>query len=81
MNQDFREIIPNPGQAVDEIFTVHQTTQEFYREVEYREELDRYCQWYYATAEANRQEFIKMRGELNIFSWFIRKRRGEALGD
>ncbi|MGB3239847.1 MAG: hypothetical protein WBB29_16245 [Geitlerinemataceae cyanobacterium] len=74
MNQDFREIIPIPEQAVDEAFAVHQTSQEFHREVQYREELESYCQWYYATAEANRQELVKMRGELNIFGWFLRKR-------
>jgi hypothetical protein len=74
MNQDFREIIPLPGQAVDEIFTVHQTSHEFYREVQYREELKSYCQWYYATAEANRRELMKMQGEFNIFGWFVRKR-------
>ncbi|HIK31495.1 MAG TPA: hypothetical protein IGS17_20720 [Oscillatoriales cyanobacterium M59_W2019_021] len=75
MNPDFREIIPLPPQAVDEAFAVHQTSQEFYREVQYREELEGYAQWYYATAAAHRQEWVKMRGELNIFGWFVRKRR------
>jgi hypothetical protein len=74
MNPDFREIIPLPTPGVDEIFTVHQTSHEFYQEVQYRQELESYCQWYYATAEANRRELMKMRGEFNIFSWFVRKR-------
>jgi hypothetical protein len=57
---------------VEEAFAAHQTTHQFYHEVQTRSEFRRYCAWYYMTAEENRQELNKMRGELNILQWFRR---------
>ncbi len=73
MSQDFPQIIPSQQSQVEENLLVHQTTREFYNEVQIRSEFQQYCQWYYATAEHHRQELEKMRGELNIFAWFRRK--------
>lgn len=73
MSQDFPQIIPSEQSQVEENLLVHQTTREFYDEVQIRSEFQQYCQWYYDTAEHHRQELEKMRGELNIFAWFRRK--------
>ncbi len=73
MSQDFPQIIPSEHSEVEENLLVHQTTREFYDEVQTRSEFQQYCHWYYATAERHRQELEKMRGEINIFAWFRRK--------
>lgn len=57
-----------------EIIELYRTTQEFYDEVQYREELDRYSLWYQSTAEQNRREYTKLRGDFNLFGWFCRQR-------
>jgi predicted secreted hydrolase len=72
MHQDLPHIIPLPQPEVEETFSAYQTTHEFYHEVQGRLEFQRYCEWYYKTAELNRQELQKMRGELNIFRLFRR---------
>lgn len=59
--------VPQPDA---EIFAVYQASHEFYREAQYREALEQYCQWYEQTAEKNRQELEKMRGDINLFGWF-----------
>lgn len=74
MLKEFPYFIPAPPPAA-EIFATYQMTHDFYREAEYRKELERYCQWYHMTAEANRQELQRMRGDINIFGWFNRGRR------
>ncbi|MBK1986079.1 hypothetical protein A0J48_000675 [Sphaerospermopsis aphanizomenoides BCCUSP55] len=66
-------IVPSSQPETQEIFAVHQTTVEFYHEVETRSEFKRYCEWYYKTADQNRRELEKMRGEINIMGWFLRR--------
>ncbi|OCQ90118.1 hypothetical protein BCD64_19515 [Nostoc sp. MBR 210] len=73
MPQELPHIIPAPQPGVTENFSAYQTTHEFYYEVQQRLEFRRYCEWYNATAESHRQELKKMRGELNIFRWFLRR--------
>ncbi|WP_017317509.1 hypothetical protein [Mastigocladopsis repens] len=73
MSQELRHIIPSPQPEVEDTFATYQTTYQFYKEVEVRSEFQKYCEWYYTTAERHRQELEKMRGELNIMQWF-RKR-------
>ena len=75
MSNEFRHIIPTPPPPGDEIFATQQVSSEFYREVQHRQELQRYCEWYYATAALHQQELQKMRRELNIFGLFVRNRR------
>mgnify|MGYP006272343649 CR=1 FL=1 len=70
MSEELRRIIPVPPQVADQTFANYQTTSEFYREVSYRQDFERYCQWYYMTAERHRQELKKMRKETNFLSWF-----------
>lgn len=70
---DMRSILP-AFQPEIEILEAHQVAREFYREVEYREDFASYCQWYYETAKSNRRELQKMRGDINIFGWFLRRR-------
>ncbi|MCU0517411.1 MAG: hypothetical protein MUC60_11230 [Oscillatoria sp. Prado101] len=71
---DLRWLAPAPQPEI-EILEAHQTAREFYREVQHRQDFDSYCQWYYSTAERHRQELQKMRGDINIFGWFLRGRR------
>ncbi|MBD2293697.1 hypothetical protein H6G06_09390 [Anabaena sphaerica FACHB-251] len=66
-------IVPSSQPEVEEVFAVHQTTIEFYQEVQTRSEFQTYCDWYYKTAAENRRELEKMRGELNIMGWFFRR--------
>lgn len=61
-------------QSAAEILQVYQVTAKFYQEVKYREEFEQHCQWYAETAERHQQELQKMRGDLNIFGWFLRGR-------
>lgn len=75
MPEQFPKIIPAPQPDIEETFAAYQATSQFYREVQSRTELQRYCAWYYTIAERHRQELQQMRGELNILGWFRRGRR------
>lgn len=57
-----------------EIFEVYYAAHQFHQEVHYREDLDRTCDWYSTIAAQNRRELEKMRGDINLFSWFCRRR-------
>ncbi|MGV0028719.1 hypothetical protein [Phormidesmis priestleyi] len=61
------------AQSEAEILEVYRTTHQFYQEAHYREEHDRYCEWYQAIALQNQQELAKMRGDVNLFGWFCKK--------
>ena len=74
MSQELTHILPLLQPEVEENLTAHEATREFYSEVEARLEFQRYCEWYYVTAENHRQELARMRGELNIFQWFRRRK-------
>lgn len=67
-----QHIIPIPQPDAQEIFQVYETTQQFYREVQHREELDRYCEWYYQVASEHQRDLVKMRNEINFFGWVCR---------
>jgi hypothetical protein len=69
-----QRIIPMPQPDVAEIFRVYQATHDFYREVEQREALEEYCQWYYQVAEQHQQELEAMRGDINVLGWFCRSK-------
>lgn len=69
----FQPITPlSPAEA--EILEIYRDTYKFYREVERRQALDEYCQWYYATADQHRQDLITMRQEVNLMGWFCRRK-------
>jgi hypothetical protein len=72
MSQHLPHILPALPPTVEEGFEVYQTTKQFYHEVQSRLEFERYCEWYAVTAEQNRQDLQKMRGEVNILRWFRR---------
>jgi hypothetical protein len=74
MSEDLPHVIPSLPPEVDESFATYQATHHFYHEIQVRLEFKRYCEWYCTTAEQNRQDLEKMRGELNIFGWFFRRR-------
>lgn len=69
-----RRIVPIPPPE-SELFENYQVTDEFYREVQLREEQERYCQWYRQVAEQHRREFEQMQQDINLFGWFCRGRR------
>lgn len=70
---NFSQLLPSLQPEL-EILETYKVTQEFYQEVKYREEFEAYCQWYDETAEFHRQELEKMRGDLNLFAWFLGKK-------
>lgn len=74
MFNELHRIIPAPQPEIIEALEASQTTREFYQEVQHRQKFADYCQWYAQTAQENRRDLEKMRGEANIFSWFSRKR-------
>src|SRR3712207_7276617 len=45
------------------------------QELQYRQEHERYCEWYRLTAEQHRHHLQKMRGDINLFGWFCRRDR------
>lgn len=71
---DHRWITPTSSEA--EIFAVYYATHQFYQEAHHREDLDRASEWYRTIAAQNCRELEKMRGDINLFSWFCRKRTG-----
>jgi hypothetical protein len=73
MSKDFQYILPQPEPIAD-ILSVYEATYEFRREVQYREELEEYCQWYYAAARQHQEELQRMRNDINVFGWFCRRR-------
>ncbi|MBW4645940.1 MAG: hypothetical protein KME23_23615 [Goleter apudmare HA4340-LM2] len=75
MSKNLPYIIPVTPPQVEETFAAHQTTHQFYQEVRTRSEFKLHCEWYAATAESNRRDLEKMRGELNILQWFRRSPR------
>ena len=70
MPDELRQIIQIPPSEIEETFAIYQATSQFYREVQSREDLERYCEWYYTTSERHRQELQQMRGDVNILGWF-----------
>jgi hypothetical protein len=72
MPHELRRIVPLPQPEMEAIFAAYHATSQFYREVQTRETMSLYCDWYYRTAALHRQELQQMRGELNILSWFRR---------
>lgn len=55
-----------------EIFEVYRVTKAFYREAEYREDLEQTYLWYQETAKRHRRELDSMRGDVNLFRFFRR---------
>ncbi|MEG3858299.1 hypothetical protein [Microcoleus sp. herbarium12] len=70
---ELQNIVPE-STAAAEIFQQNQIVREFYGEIQYRQELKRHCQWYYATAKQHQQELQKMQGDFNLFGWFCHRR-------
>lgn len=68
---EWEQITKRPDQPAAEILKAHQLTREFHQEVEYREDFNQYCQWYYETAERHHRELEKMRKDINILGWFL----------
>jgi hypothetical protein len=67
--KELRQIIP-PAQL--DFLRTHQLSQEFYREVQYRQALEVHYRWYHQTAESHRKELQKMRRDINVLGWFRR---------
>jgi len=67
-----RHIIPAPQPKSSNLCCVPYNAP-VYQEVQSREAIKLYCDWYYTTAERHRQELQQMRSELNILGWFRRE--------
>lgn len=65
---------PEIYQPAVEAFQAYRMTHEFYQEVQYREACQNHYQWYRETAQANLQELEKMRGDINLLGWFLKRK-------
>jgi hypothetical protein len=74
MPEKFQFILPTPPPPA-ELFANYQLVQEFRREVQYRKEFERHCEWYRLTAERHQREYQKLQGDINLFGWFSRRKR------
>ena len=74
MTDELRRIIPTPQPEIANIFATYEATSQFYQEVQSRQAVKLYCEWYYTTSKRHRQELQQMRDEFNILSWFRRVR-------
>ncbi len=61
-----------PQEAI-EYLELHQAAQEFRLELEHRDRLEAYCQWYDQVATDHREALERMRLEANLLSWFNRR--------
>ena len=61
-----------PQEAI-EYLELHQAAQEFRLELEHRDRLEAYCQWYYQVAADHRDALERMCLEANLLSWFNRR--------
>lgn len=61
--------LATPKEVV-EYLELHQAAQEFRLELEHRDNLEAYCQWYHQTAIENQHDLEQMRTELNVLAWF-----------
>jgi uncharacterized protein YjaZ len=71
MLNDIRWLTPLPPSLL-EALVAYELTRRFYQEVQYREELAEYCQWYQEIAAKNRLEMQRMQGDINLLGWFNR---------
>lgn len=74
MSNDLRWIAPVPPEPNHQVLEAHRLTRNFYEEVYHRQEFERYCQWYYTTANQNQQELQKIQNDFNLLGWFYRGR-------
>lgn len=74
MSNGLQRIVPMPPEPDHQVLEVHQLTRTFYEEVHHRQEFERYCEWYHATARQHQQELQKMQSDFNLLGWFYRGR-------
>jgi hypothetical protein len=72
-DQLLRRIVPVPPPE-SELFENYQVTYAFYEEMRHREAFEQYCQWYRQVSAQHRLELRQMRGDINLFGWFCRRR-------
>ncbi|MBD2102160.1 hypothetical protein [Leptolyngbya sp. FACHB-261] len=68
--EELRRVLPPDASPT---LAEYQLVAEFQQEVSWRQEHERYCQWYSEVAERNREELLKLRGDINLFGWFSRR--------
>lgn len=59
-------------QDVIEHLELQHIAQEFRLEVEYRQQFEEYCEWYYRTAAQNYRDYVQMQSEPDVREWFSR---------
>jgi hypothetical protein len=68
-----RPLEPLPND-IGEAIQLQQIAYEFRQEVQYRDDFEAYCQWYYATAAQHQEELAAMKNDIPLFSWFCRSK-------
>lgn len=71
--REFTQIVPILTHRYS-YFATYRIAHEFRREVESRQALTEYCQWYRQTAEAHQQELTKLKQDINLMGWFNRQK-------
>ena len=59
---------------VGEAIELQQIAYEFRQELQYRDDFEAYCQWYYAAAAQHRAELAAMKNDIPFFSWLCRSK-------
>lgn len=72
MTESIHFLVPAPPPA-DATFAAHQLAWAFSHEVQQRQAHQDHCAWYAKVARQHQQELVKMRGDWNVFSWFVRR--------
>lgn len=57
-------------QWIEESLILQQAALDFRREVEYRQQEEAYCQWYYEMVRQTRAEAAAMENDVDFFGWF-----------
>lgn len=72
----FEYLSPRPQATSPEIIEyleLHQAAQAFRLELEHRDKVEAYCQWYYQVAAENQRDLVRMRSELNLLARLSRR--------
>lgn len=64
----------SPGETIEHL-ELHQLAYDFKQEQHHREAFSAYCCEYAEMAQKHREEHAEMQSELDLFSYFWRKRR------
>jgi hypothetical protein len=72
----FGYLLPKSAEVqwIEEALALQQAAQDFRREVERRQEEEKYYQWYDAMVQQTRTEAAEMENDFNFYGWFCRRK-------